>query len=53
VTLELPYHPEPDLNPLPDDHLHTVQSCWRDENSRYWDAVYPAVETMMRFAAKI
>ncbi len=55
VTLELPYHPEPDRHPhhgaLPDDHLDTVRRQWRSERERYWRAVYPGVEGMLRCAA--
>ncbi len=49
VTLELPYHPEPE-SPRPEGHLDTVHALWREERSRYWNAVYPAVEAMLRFA---
>ena len=35
VTVELPYHPEPEFDPLPENHLDTVQALWREEKNRY------------------
>ncbi len=50
VTLELPYHVVPELDPLPEDHFATVRALWETDRERYWNAVYPAVESMLRFA---
>ncbi len=51
VTLELPYHSEPSLENLPEDHLETVRILWQTERERYWNTVFPAVNSMLRFAA--
>ncbi len=51
ITLELPYHPEPDLDPLPGDHFATALALWKEDRDRYWNGVYPAVENLLRFAA--
>jgi len=50
VTLELPYHPEPAADTLPDHHFASVCALWKADRERYWNGVYPAVESLLRFA---
>ncbi len=47
LTLELPYHYKPELNPLPEDHFITARRVWDAEREKYWQAVYPAVESLL------
>jgi hypothetical protein len=51
VTLELPYHPDPAPSPSVEERMEQVRLFWRKERERYWNTVYPAVESMLRFAA--
>jgi len=50
ITLELPYHPEAVGDMLPDHHFASVCALWKTDRERYWNGIYPAVESLLRFA---
>ena len=52
ITLELPYHPAPELDPLPEDHFETVRALWKTDREQYWQGVYPAVEKLLLAAVE-